>query len=78
MSSEARRSAFQNSNYYSTKFIVSTPDTYGGKEGNANNQFPKSKDWDANQIQIRREYIKKYVKVFTLGFLEKSISTLSS
>jgi len=74
LSSESRKNAYQNSMFYSTKFIVSVPDTYKGKEGIANNKFPKAEEWDAEQVNIRIELIKKYVKDFTLGFLEKAIS----
>ena len=65
--------AYQNSMYYSTKFIVSVPDTYKGKEGIANNKFPKAEEWDAEQVNVRIDLIKKYVKYFTLGHLEKAI-----
>jgi len=74
LSTETRKNAYQNSIYYSTKFIVSAPGTYKGKEGIANNRFPKAADWDASQVDKRRELIQKYVKDFTLGYLENVIS----
>ena len=65
-----KQTAYQQSNFYSTKFLVPAATNYGGMEGTTYNDFQHCTSWNDKEFGIRLKTIKDLVKEFALAELE--------
>ena len=65
-----KQTAYKQSNFYSTKFLVPVTANYGGMEGATYDNFHNCETWNADEFGKRLAIIKKLVHEFALADLK--------